>query len=101
MQVACWTELCCRLIWAVVGGRGQQADGGDEAATGAGSGQAMAEAVKAGAWAATSAVGAGEAVAVAACWLVGVLADDGDGDQQDERPGSPDPGFVEDEKWRQ
>ncbi|KAL5978034.1 hypothetical protein ACLOJK_037057 [Asimina triloba] len=66
-----------------------------------GSGQAMAEAVKADAWAATSAVGAGEAVAVAACWLVGVLADDGDGGQHDERPGSTDPGLVDDEKWRQ
>ncbi|KAL5980888.1 hypothetical protein ACLOJK_028808 [Asimina triloba] len=61
----------------------------------------MAEAVKAGAWAATSADQAGEAVAVAACWLVGVLADDGDGGQHDERPGSVDPGLVDDEKWRQ
>ncbi|KAL6004486.1 hypothetical protein ACLOJK_005039 [Asimina triloba] len=32
-------QLCCRLIWVVVGGRGQQADGGDEAATGTGNGQ--------------------------------------------------------------
>ncbi|KAL5975348.1 hypothetical protein ACLOJK_019670, partial [Asimina triloba] len=63
----------------------------------AGSGQRV-EAV-ASAWAATSAVGAGEAVAVAACWLVGVLADDGDGGQHDERPGYTDPGLVDDEKW--
>ncbi|KAL5986927.1 hypothetical protein ACLOJK_015262, partial [Asimina triloba] len=55
----------------------------------------------AGTWAATSAVGAGEAVAVAACWLMGVLADDGDGGQHDEWPGSTDPGLVDDEKWRQ
>ncbi|KAL6002626.1 hypothetical protein ACLOJK_022845, partial [Asimina triloba] len=48
--------------------------------------------------AATSADQAGEAVAVAACWLVGVLADDGDSGQHDERPGSTDPGLVDDEK---
>ncbi|KAL5972483.1 hypothetical protein ACLOJK_039287 [Asimina triloba] len=39
--------------------------------------------------------------AEAVCWLVGVLADDGDGGQHDERPGSTDPGLVDDEKWRQ
>ncbi|KAL6006402.1 hypothetical protein ACLOJK_037353 [Asimina triloba] len=89
-------HLCCRLIWAVVGGRGQRADGGDEAATGAGSGQ-RAEAVRR-QRAATSADQAGEAVAVTTCWLVGVLADDGDGGQHDERPGSTDPGLVDDEK---
>ncbi|KAL5985403.1 hypothetical protein ACLOJK_027387 [Asimina triloba] len=61
----------------------------------------MAEAVKAGTWPATSAVGIGEAVVVAACWLVGVLADDGDDGQHDERPGSVDPGLIDDEKWRQ
>ncbi|KAL5997922.1 hypothetical protein ACLOJK_008856 [Asimina triloba] len=85
MHVACWTELCCRLIWAVVRGRRQRADGGDEAATGAGSGQ-REEAV-AGAWAATSAVGAGEAVAMAACCR-----------RNNGRPGSVDPGLVDDEK---
>ncbi|KAL6002995.1 hypothetical protein ACLOJK_023217 [Asimina triloba] len=78
-----------------------------------------AEAV-ASAWAATSAVGAGEAVAVAACWLVGdggwqrraaaTTVDgrrqrgerreaDGSGDGGDDgRPGSIDLGLVDDEK---
>ncbi|KAL5976312.1 hypothetical protein ACLOJK_020642 [Asimina triloba] len=74
-------------------------DGADGMDEGGGCGQ-RAEAV-ASAWAATSAVGAGEAVAVAACWLVGMLADDGDDGQHDERPGSTDPGLVDDEKWRQ
>ncbi|KAL6002421.1 hypothetical protein ACLOJK_034353, partial [Asimina triloba] len=77
--------LCCRLIWAVVGGRGQQADGGDEAATGTGSGQAMVEAMKAATWQrAARAVERGQ------------LGRSGGDGRDDEWPRSTDPGLADD-----